>query len=146
MFLGNIELSEDLYEDGFKHILNIDYSPSVIEIMSSKTKDSCPEMLWSVMDMRQMSGLEDSQFDLVIDKCAMDAIWSDGGSLWDPEAKTVSDITASVKEFHRVLKPGGTFLFISFGQPHFRKPLLSVVGWDIMTVEIGMFFMYVMKK
>lgn len=141
-----VELSEDLYQDGLENIVNVDYSPSVIELMAEKTKEACPKMAWKMMDMRKMDGLEDNQFDLVIDKCAMDAIWSDGGSLWDPREETVTDITACVREFYRVLKPGGTFLFISFGQPHFRKPLLACVGWEIETVPIGMYFMYVMRK
>lgn len=139
-------LSEDLYEEGFRNITNTDYSASVIDIMRAKTAESCPLMKWEVADMRNMDMIPSDSFDIVLDKCAMDAIWSDGGSLWDPEEKTVSDITSCVKEFHRVLKPGGTFIFISFGQPHFRKPLLSCIGWDIKTVEIGMYFMYVMNK
>lgn len=96
--------------------------------------------------MRCMDQIPGDSFDIVLDKCAMDAIWSDGGSLWDPEEKTVNDISSCMREFHRVLKPGGTFIFISFGQPHFRKPLLSCIGWEIRTIEIGMYFMYVMNK
>lgn len=141
-----VGLSEDLYEGGFTQIHNIDYSASVIELMGAKTQDACPSMQWSVMDMRDLGAFPSDSFDVVMDKCAMDAIWSDGGSLWDPEDQTKADIGACVAEFHRVVKPGGTFIFISFGQPHFRKPLLVTPGWAVETIPIGMFFMYVMKK
>lgn len=141
-----IELSEDLYADGFETIVNIDYSASVIQMMSDKTRDTCPRMIWEEMDMRDLSVFDEGLFDVVLDKCALDAIWSDGGSLWDPSDSTRSSIETAVKEFYRVLKPGGKFLLISFGQPHFRKPLLSIVGWEIECIEIGMFFMYIMQK
>lgn len=143
---GNSRLSEGLYADGFRKIENTDYSTGVIEMMSRRTAEACPLMTWRVLDMRDMSVYYEARFDVVIDKCAMDAIWSDGGSVWEPSEATVRDITSTVREIHRVLKPGGTFIFVSFGQPHFRKPLLSVIDWEIRTTEIGMFFMYVMVK
>lgn len=141
-----LELSEELYADGFEGLLNTDYSEGIIKMMAERTRDTYPNMKWAVADMRHLDDIEDGFYDVVIDKCAMDAIWSDGGSLWDPKEETVRDITLSVQEFYRVLRPGGTFLFVSFGQPHFRKPLLSIPGWEIKTVEIGMYFLYVMHK
>lgn len=135
-----------MYGDGFKSILNIDYSAAVIEQMQERTKEACPDMKWMEMDMRDLSPFGDASFDVVLDKCALDAIWSDGSSVWDPSESTRASVEAAVKEFHRVLKPNGLFLFISFGQPHFRKPLLSIIGWEIECIEIGMFFMYIMRK
>ena len=35
---GNSRLSEEMYEDGYKHIVNIDFSPVVVNAMKEKTK------------------------------------------------------------------------------------------------------------
>ena len=55
-----------MYEDGYEHIVNIDFSPVVIEHMEQRNKDRS-EMTWQVMDMRQMS-FNNDYFDVVIDK------------------------------------------------------------------------------
>jgi hypothetical protein len=36
----NKELSEDLYEDGFLNIVNIDFSPTVVKFMESRYKEN----------------------------------------------------------------------------------------------------------
>ena len=46
---GNSELSGDLYEDGYKNITNIDYSPVVISNMVQKYQHM-PNMKWEVGD------------------------------------------------------------------------------------------------
>jgi SAM-dependent methyltransferase len=118
----------------------------VIEKMSILTQQTCPEMTWECKDMRNLEGLADNNFDVVLDKGALDALWADAGSQWDPEEQTKANVIASIKETYRVLKHGGLYLMISFGQPHFRKPLLSTPGWSIEVIEFGMYFIYVMKK
>ena len=50
----------------------------------------------------------------------------------------------------RVLKPGGIFLYITWGQPHFRKRLLERKEWDVsvVTIDDGVgfgYFMYVCR-
>lgn len=141
-----VEFSEDLYADGFKNMVNVDYSPAVIEKMSILTRETCPEMSWECKDMRNLEGLASESFDVVLDKGALDALWADGGSQWDPEEETKANVIASLNETYRVLKQGGIYLMISFGQPHFRKPLLSTPGWPIEVIEFGMYFIYAMKK
>lgn len=124
----------------------MDYSECVIEKMKMATSESCPLMSWECMDMRNLHGLLDESFNTVLDKGALDALWADAGSQWDPEEETRKNVTASLKETYRVLKKGGHYLMISFGQPHFRKPILSLLGWSINVIEFGMHFVYVMKK
>ncbi|EKU21542.1 cgi-01 protein isoform 1, partial [Nannochloropsis gaditana CCMP526] len=49
---GNSDFSADLYQEGgFQRIVNVDFSASVIEEMRCKTRESCPEMEWEVMDV-----------------------------------------------------------------------------------------------
>jgi EEF1A lysine methyltransferase 4 len=58
-----------------------------------------------------------------------------------------------VDEVLRVLKPGGRFLYVSFGQPHFRLPHLERAEWanGVTTTVLGdggivQYFLYEMEK
>jgi hypothetical protein len=45
---GNSKLSEEMYEDGYTDILNIDISDVVIEKMKEHYQEKCPLMQWEV--------------------------------------------------------------------------------------------------
>lgn len=62
--------------------------------------------------------------------------------VWNPPPAVVDACNAEVAEVVRLLKPGGTFLYFTFGQPHFRKRYLSPAGWSVKTVELGEMFHY----
>ena len=75
------------------------------------------------------------------------------GSVWDPPDEVRENIDRYLREVVRVLVPGGTFLYISFRQPHFMKSLLAQEDWDLSVEKLpdrerGVFeyFAYVMKK
>lgn len=51
----------------------------------------------------------------------------------------------------RVLKSGGVFVYITFGQPHFRKPVLlkEEYNWELEVKTIGdgfHYFVYILRK
>ena len=54
-----------------------------------------------------------------------------------------------LSEVKRILRPGGTFISITFSQPHFRVPLLATKGLDwsirVDTVESSGLPSYVMQ-
>eukprot|EP00978_Attheya_sp_CCMP212_P048656 scaffold555823_cov51-Attheya_sp.AAC.1 len=81
---GNSSFSADLYDDGFPRVINIDYSETVISTMRERHSIQRPSMEWLVMDMTDMSELEDDSFDVVIDKAAMDALMSNEKDVWNP--------------------------------------------------------------
>jgi len=138
---GNSSLSESMYNDGFQNIMNIDYSSVVIEAM--RTRHSNKSMQWIEMDIRDIK-FDHSTFDVALDKGTMDAMMTAKGSVWDPPAQVVEDCTREIDEVIRVLrKPqGGMFLYITFGQPHFRKRFLTREGWDLEIRELGETFHY----
>lgn len=72
---GNSSFSYDLYQKGYRNIVNIDFSDIVIEEMKLKYKQ-CSEMKWIKMDMTEMEELEKGSFDIVFDKGALDALMS----------------------------------------------------------------------
>ncbi|KAF9158423.1 hypothetical protein DFQ26_007655 [Actinomortierella ambigua] len=134
---GNSTLSEDMYDDGYKNIVNIDYSKVVIEKMAQKCADRVG-MDWVEMDIRDLKFGSDS-FDVVIDKGTMDALMCDRGDVWNPDEELIKTVAMEVDEVVRVLKTGGRFLYITFGQPHFRKRHLERPCWKVNISTLGMF-------
>lgn len=45
-----------------------------------------------------------------------DVLFVDSGDPWNPKPETISKVMATLKGVHRVLKAGGTFISIAFGQ------------------------------
>ncbi|KAI0035330.1 S-adenosyl-L-methionine-dependent methyltransferase [Vararia minispora EC-137] len=144
---GNSTLSEDMYDNGYKNIVNIDYSPVVISQMSSRHRGRRPEMECKFMDIRDLQ-FEDGSFDVAVDKGTMDAMMTANGDVWasnknDPPQRVVEDCTKEVNEVVRVLRKGsGTFLYLTFGQPHFRRRYLAREGASLEIKQIGDAFHY----
>ncbi len=104
------------------------------------------------MDVRELQ-LPDSSVDVAIDKGTLDAMIH--GSLWDPPADVRSNVGKYVEEVNRfipsevldvancrqvarVLRPGGQWLYITYRQPHFVKPLLERKDlWDLTVKVLG---------
>jgi len=137
-----------MYDDGYKNITNIDFSPVVIESMRARNH-SRPEMQWLVMDIRDLT-FEDETFDVVIDKGAMDAMMTAKGDVWDPPQETIDNCTKEVDEILRVLRKGsGTFLYLTFGQPHFRRRYLTRPDTTLEIQQIGdafHYYMYILRS
>ncbi|KFY81058.1 hypothetical protein V499_00171 [Pseudogymnoascus sp. VKM F-103] len=138
---GNSTLTADIYNLGYTNQTSVDFSQVVIDAMQSKY--SSLETQWRVMDVRQLE-LPDGSVDVAVDKGTLDAMIH--GSLWDPP----DDVRSNVA---RVLKPGGQWLYITYRQPHFMKPLLTREGsWDlsveVLAEDAGAFeyFGFIMKK
>jgi ubiquinone/menaquinone biosynthesis C-methylase UbiE len=100
-----------MYKEGYKNIVNIDISEVVIEDMANRNKEY-KEMTWLSMDALNMEKFENEKFDIVIDKSTMDAILCGDFSFYNT-AKMLSEI-------QRVLKTGGIYMVISYGQPETR--------------------------
>ncbi|PVU95880.1 hypothetical protein BB561_001518 [Smittium simulii] len=131
---GNSSLSEDMYNDGYQDITNIDFSEIVIQQMSERCSEL--DMKWQVMDVLDLK-YPDNQFDVLIDKGTMDALMCEKGDVWDPSDELKATVKKEVDCAERVLKPGGVFLYITFGQPHFRKRFLIRDSWDIEVKTLG---------
>lgn len=102
---GNAKLSAQMYDSGFKNMLNVDISEVVIEQMKEKYSESHPGMTWEVKDATALD-LPDAGYDLVIDKGTFDALACG-------EDKAPSE--ALISEMVRVLKPGGCIAEITNG-------------------------------
>lgn len=121
---GNSVMSEDMVMDGYKDVVNIDISPVVIEAMQKKYLN-VPQLQYMTMDVLDMSYFGDCSFDGVIDKGTLDSIMCGMGAPCNAETM--------LTEISRVLKPGGVYMLITYGDPRLRMPHLNrnVYGWSI---------------
>mmetsp|Transcript_13474 Transcript_13474/g.23844 ORF Transcript_13474/g.23844 Transcript_13474/m.23844 type:complete len:236 (-) Transcript_13474:513-1220(-) len=120
--VGTSRLQEEMVEAGFQDITNIDYSKVVIEQMK-KQHESIPQLSYLVSDVRNMPEIKTKSFDGVIDKGTLDAIVC-GPNAFDNGKKALGEI-------YRVLRPGGVFLLITYGDPHSRLESLKCFPWVI---------------
>lgn len=141
-------LSEQMYDAGYENIVNVDFSEPVIEHMQAKCSNRT-KMTWLVMNICELK-FDPESFDVVIDKGTMDALLCGSTSVWDPPESVKKACNAEVSNVVRVLKSGGVFIYVTFGQPHFRKMFLSRPDHWFLTVDtIGdafHYFIYSMVK
>lgn len=151
---GNSNFSIDLYNDGFKNITNIDYSPVVIE----KHKEKYGHLMkYLVMDMRELH-FNEEKFDIVIEKCTLDVLYTAETSPWNISEETQLDLDKTLTGIKNVLKDTATssstdvsnnnsnncskFISITFGEPYFRRKLYSKYWENIQVETFGDFFHY----
>lgn len=100
---GNSTLSEDMYNDGYRNIINIDFSPVVIENMKRKCKDLV-EMEWMVMDITSMT-FAASSFDVVIEKATLDALMVEEKNLWAPSREIRDNMDCVLTQVSQCTRP-----------------------------------------
>ncbi|CAL1411758.1 unnamed protein product [Linum trigynum] len=122
---GNALMSEDMVKDGYEDIMNIDISSVAIEMMSKKY-EYIPQLKYMKMDVREMSAFADDSFGSVIDKGTLDSLMC-GNDAPISAAQMLGEVS-------RLLKPGGTYMLITYGDPKVRMPHLMrpVYNWKIM--------------
>lgn len=119
---GSSLLAEDLYDDGYRMVTCIDNSPVVVQQMVERQRKAArPELRWLCMDVLDMS-FPDSSFDLVIDKSLLDTLMCTSGP--------AGDANAYVQGVFRILRPGGTLMCVSYGEPETREYLFKLEGQD----------------
>ncbi|TVU37467.1 hypothetical protein EJB05_10783 [Eragrostis curvula] len=121
---GSALMSEDMVNDGYVEIVNIDISSVVIEMMR-KRYFNVPQLQYMRMDVRDMSMFSDESFDCAIDKGTLDSLMCG--------VDAPLSAAQMVLEVDRLLKPGGVFILITYGDPSVRVPHLNQPGcnWKI---------------
>jgi len=135
---GNSNLTLEMYHDGWKDIVNVDYSPLVIETMSTRYQDY-PELLWECMDARSLT-FPENYFDAVVDKGLLDAMaCSEAFDLYIPKI---------AQSCCKVLRENGKYFCTSFCQPSVIVPLLNeLTCWQVNHKKIAQkFHLYVCHK
>jgi len=118
---GNSRMSEEMFDEGYQNISNIDISQVVIKAMNEKYRDKGPNFKYIQMDARAMD-FADGEFDCCIDKGTLDAILCGEGS--------VTNAHKMLSEVHRTLTPKGVYIMISYGTPEHRLTYLQKPEFD----------------
>eukprot|EP00727_Mastigamoeba_balamuthi_P000144 m51a1_g10126 hypothetical protein (375) ;mRNA; f:83102-84335 len=106
---GNAKMSADMYDDGYRSIVNTDISPVVIENMRARHAEQRPEMQWAVADVFALSrDLPGRRFDAVVDKAALDSVL-----FRHPANLRFRLADVAFAEVANVLAPGGVYFCVS---------------------------------
>ncbi|KAL8999119.1 MAG: hypothetical protein Q9169_002007 [Polycauliona sp. 2 TL-2023] len=144
-------IPQDFWRKGYRDQLCVDFSSVVVETMSKRESET-EGINWKQVDVRDMHLIPSESVDVAFDKGTLDAMIH--GSPWDPPDDVLDDTGRYVREVFRVLKSDAIFLYITYRQPHFMKPLLECGGvdWDIQMDSLGGadgsfdYYGYVLKK
>lgn len=148
---GNSQLCEGLYGDGIKELTCIDLSAVAVKMTKERLQSKgYKEIKVLEADMLDLP-FDDELFDVVVEKGTMDVLLVDSGDPWNPRAETLKNVMAMLRQVHRVLKPQGIFVSVTFGQPHFRRPFFSApeFTWSINWRTFGdgfHYFFYILEK
>lgn len=83
-----------------------------------------------------MKDIASSSIDVAFDKGTLDAMIF--GSPWSPPDEVLENSGRYMNEVQRVLKDDGFFLYITYRQPHFVKPILNRNDeWDLEMEVLG---------
>ncbi|XP_017284244.1 eEF1A lysine and N-terminal methyltransferase [Kryptolebias marmoratus] len=121
---GNSELSEQLYDVGYKHLTNIDISETVVTHMNQKNAERRPGLTFHQVDATQ-TPYEDASYQAALDKGTLDAMASEEeGAL----AKNM------LSEVGRVLSIGGRYVCVTLAQESVIKSAVEhfvQLGWAV---------------
>ncbi|XP_007550641.1 eEF1A lysine and N-terminal methyltransferase [Poecilia formosa] len=121
---GNSELSEQLYDVGYKHLTNIDISETVVAHMNQRNAERRPDLTFHQVDATQ-TPYEDASFQAALDKGTLDAMASEEeGAL----------ARRMITEVGRVLKVGGRYVCVTLAQEAVIKLAVEHfvhMGWAV---------------
>ncbi|XP_030289321.1 eEF1A lysine and N-terminal methyltransferase isoform X1 [Sparus aurata] len=103
---GNSELSEQLYDVGYKHLTNIDISETVVTHMNQRNAERRPGLTFQQVDATQ-TPYEDASYQAALDKGTLDAMAS------EEEGALARNMLAEVG---RVLSVGGRYVCVTLAQ------------------------------
>jgi len=96
---GNSSLTVDLYNNGFKSIVNMDYSSVVISNMRER-HSALQGVEWVVMDAMDMTEFPPGSFDVVLEKGTLDALLVAETDPWKLSSDAEAIINIILRQVH----------------------------------------------
>ncbi|XP_076582396.1 eEF1A lysine and N-terminal methyltransferase [Chaetodon auriga] len=121
---GNSELSEQLYDVGYKHLTNIDISETVVTHMNQRNAERRPGLTFQQVDATQ-TPYEDASYQAALDKGTLDAMAS------EEEGALARNM---LTEVGRVLSVGGRYVCVTLAQESVIKLAVEhfvQLGWAV---------------
>ncbi|XP_062857364.1 eEF1A lysine and N-terminal methyltransferase [Trichomycterus rosablanca] len=121
---GNSELSEQLYDVGYRSLTNIDISETVVSHMNQRNAQRRSDLTFNQVDATQ-TGYEGDSFQAILDKGTLDAMAS------EEEGIVAGRMLA---EMGRVLVVGGRYVCVTLAQEHVIKLAVehfADAGWAV---------------
>ena len=108
-------LSEDMYVNGFTNIINVDFSPTIVNYMNEINRSKSLPCNYKEINLLDMSEFQSGEFNVVIDKGTLDSVLCAENAL--------PDVYKMMREIYRVLTPTGVYICITYGNEEIRKTL-----------------------
>ena len=126
---GTSKFAEDLFYEGIKNVVNIDYSESAIRLLEEYFQEQQIESKCIKMDVLDMKDFKDEEFNLVFDKALLDSVLCGENAL--------DTVKIMIKEIYRVLVDEGYYIIVSNSDESTRKELFDEKMWEYKYCEIG---------
>ena len=125
---GTSKFAEDLFYEGIKNVVNIDFSESAIRLLEDHFLDQRVESKCIKMNVLDMKDFQDGEFNLVFDKALLDSILCGENAL--------ETVKIMLKEIYRVLAEEGYYIIVSNSDESYRKELFDLNLWEYKYMEI----------
>lgn len=125
--IGKSGAIETLYSNGFRNIIAVDISPTLVRQMQQKYA-SYSGVEFICCDVRKMTIFPDKSFTIVIDKACLDALFC--------EFDFMESVREALAEIHRVLAESGHFACISHASTVSRVCHFRFIDWSIEVIPL----------
>jgi len=119
---GTSKFAEDLFYEGIKNVVNIDYSESAIRLLEEHLEEMQVESKCIKMDVLDMKDFQEEEFNIVFDKALLDSILCGENAL--------DTVKIMLKEIYRVLIDEGYYIIVSNSDESTRKNLFDEKMWE----------------